>query len=57
MTATIVIKTNDEVLIKWSDKNTGFGQLSMKYDAKSRDFIIDSECMGIDFILEVFKAL
>ena len=33
--------------------NKGFGQLSIIWDNKQQRFILDSEMMGIDFVLEI----
>ena len=57
MTTKIINKDNDNLLIEWQDENKGFGQLSMQWDNKKGVYILDSEHMGVDTILEIFKAI
>lgn len=57
MKAKIINKDNDNLLIEWEDENKGFGQLSMMRDNKKGVYILDSEHMGVDTILEIFKAI
>ena len=57
MESEIISKDKKNLIISWSKVGVGFGQLTFKYDEKIRDFLVDSECMDIDHILEVFKAL
>lgn len=57
MTTKIINKDNDNLLIEWQDENKGFGQLSMMWNDATGRFILDSEHMGVDTILEIFKAI
>lgn len=57
MTAKIVNKDTYNLLIEWEDKQKGFGQLSIKWDNDKKIYILDSEFMGIDSILEIIKAV
>jgi len=57
MESRITKKTKDILVIEWEKQDTGFGQLVMVWNPLKRRFIVDSECMGIDFIIEVFKDL
>tara|TARA_R110000737_G_scaffold301170_1_gene308149 strand:+ start:335 stop:517 length:183 start_codon:yes stop_codon:yes gene_type:complete len=57
MKAEIVKKTKDFILIEWSKKGVGFGQLEMKWNKDKGSFDLDSEYMGIDHVVEVFKAI
>jgi len=56
MRARITLKTKETLVIEW-EKQDEFGQLSMVWNPLKRRFIVDAECMGIDFIIEVFKSL
>lgn len=57
MYSKIIKKDKDNLIIQWEDEKWGFGQLSIKWDKETQYFILDSELMGIDFILKVFKYL
>jgi len=57
MTAQIINKDNDNLLIEWEDENKGFGQLSMKWDNEKGVYILDSEHMNVHTILQIFKAV
>lgn len=57
MTAQVINKDNDNLLIEWEDINKGFGQLSMKWNNKKGVYILDSEHMNVHTILEIFKAI
>ena len=56
MNAKIIKKTNDLLIISWDKENVGFGQLTMNWNNDLRAFELDSELMGIDAIIEIFKA-
>ena len=56
MRARITLKTKETLVIEW-EKQDEFGQLSMVWNPLKRRFIVDAECMGIDFIIQVFKSL
>lgn len=56
MTAKIVNKDTYNLLIEWEDNQKGFGQLSIKWDNDKKIYLLDSEFMGIDSILEIIKA-
>ena len=57
MESEIVFKDGQTCIIGWSNPEVGFGQLTIKYDNKLRDYVIDSECMGIEHIIEVIKNI
>lgn len=57
MEAKIIKKTKDVLLISWAKKGVGFGELSMQWDKKEQHYIMDTECMATDHVIEVFKAL
>lgn len=57
MKAKIINKDNDNLLIEWEDENKGFGQLSMEWDNKLGVYILDSEHMNVDTVLEIFKSI
>jgi len=57
MEAEIIEKTKGKLLISWSKPKVGFGQLTMKWNQESGRFDLDSESMGIDTVIEIFKAL
>lgn len=57
MTAEIAHKTKDTIVIDWQKKGVGFGQLTMKWNPEKSQFDLDSECMDIDHVIEVFKSL
>ena len=57
MTAKIINKDNDNLLIEWEDIEKGLGQLSMKWDRKIGKYILDSEYRNVHTILEIFKAI
>ena len=55
MKTSIIIKTEDYLKIRWEDEKEGFGELIIKWNGK--EFIIDSEYMGIDFVIKILKNL
>ena len=57
MKAEIIQKTKDYLLISWGKKGVGFGDLSMTWDKERQHYIMDTECMATDHVIEVFKAL
>ncbi len=57
MTAKIINKDTYNLLIEWENKRKGFGQLSMKWDDGKKVYLLDSEFMGIDSVLEIIKAV
>lgn len=57
MTAKIINKDNDNLLVEWEDGDKGFGQLSMEWDNKLGKFTLDSEHMNVHTILEIFKSV
>lgn len=56
MKASITHQSRNTIRIEWSKKDLGFGVLIMKYDEGVRDYILDSELIGIETILLIFKA-
>jgi hypothetical protein len=56
MTAKIINKDNDNLLIEWEDKEKRFGQLSMTWDNNLGLFLLDSEHMGVHTILQIIKS-
>ena len=57
MESRIEIKGKDELIISWEKEGVGFGQLTMDWDGDLQRYTLDSECMGIDTVIEIFKAL
>ncbi len=57
METKVVKKTKNDILIEWSKEGVGFGQLEMHWDTKLGRFVLDSEYMGIDHVIEVLKAV
>lgn len=57
MNVEIIRKDDKSILIAWAKKGVGFGQLEMKWHQHQQRFSLDSECMGVDHVIEVFKAL
>lgn len=57
MTAEIINKDNNSLLVQWEDKEIGFGQLSMKWDNEKGLFLLDSEHLGVDKVIKIIKAL
>tara|TARA_R110001606_G_scaffold33370_1_gene99742 strand:+ start:768 stop:950 length:183 start_codon:yes stop_codon:yes gene_type:complete len=53
----ILKKTKDTLIVEWDCPRKGFGQLSIIWDNKQQRFILDSEMMGIDFVLEILSAV
>lgn len=56
MKAKILNKDNDNLLIEWDDGRY-CGQLSMKWDNNLGKFILDSELLGVNTVLEIIKAV
>jgi len=56
MIANIVKKTKDILIIQWHSDSKGFGELTMTWDKEKDVFILDSEMMGIDTVLKIFKS-
>ena len=48
---------DDFLIIEWTDKKKGFGEVSFHWDKELHRYTIDSEYMGIQHVLEVIKAL
>ena len=57
MEATILKKTKNVLIIAWSKKDVGFGELTMRWNHLRQIYEIDSELMGVDTIIEIFKAI
>jgi len=57
MQARIVAQTHEFLRIEWEEESTGFGQLDLTWDESKGKYELDSELMGIDFIIKIFKAL
>ena len=57
MEAEIIHKDDKSVRIAWAKKGIGFGQLEMKWHPHQQRFSLDSENMGVEHVIEVFKAL
>ena len=57
MEAEIMSKDQWELAIHWQKEDVGFGMLTMKWDKERQVFILDSELMGTDTVIEIFKAL
>ena len=53
----ILKKTKDTLIVEWDCPTKGFGQLSMLWDNKKQRFILDSEMMGVDFVLEILSSV
>ena len=56
MESKIIKKTENLLVISWDKEDVGFGQLTMKWNDQLRSFELDSEFMGIDTVIEIFKA-
>lgn len=57
MKAVIIKKTDNYLLIRWTDDSLGFGELKMTWDSDKGVHILDSEYLGIDNVIKIFKAL
>lgn len=57
MKVEIARRTDKYIIIEWEDEVKGFGTLTIKFDEKLNDYVIDSECMSLDFILEVLRNI
>ena len=57
MEVSIIKKTKETLVVEWDDGEKGFGQLVMEWDKKQQRFILDSEMMGIDFVLKVLNEV
>jgi len=57
MKSEIDYQSKDTLVLNWSKSKVGYGQLTMKWDKETQRFILDSECMGIDTVIEIFKNL
>jgi hypothetical protein len=57
MKTEIIRKDKKSILIAWAKEGVGFGQLEMKWHQHQQRFSVNSENMGIDHVIEVFKAL
>ena len=57
MTAKIISKDNNNLLIEWEDEEKGFGKISMKWDSKINKYILDSEYLAVSSVLEIFKVI
>ena len=51
----ILKKTKDTLIVEWDCPAIGLGRLSMLWDNKQQRFILDSEMMGIDFVLGILS--
>lgn len=57
MKAEVTLNEKDNLIISWEKKNIGFGRLRIYWDKEVREYVIDSENMGLSFIIEVIQAL
>ena len=57
MKANIQTQTDELLIINWVEEAKGFGQLTLKWDWETQEYILDSELMGIDTVIKIFKAL
>ncbi len=57
MESIIQKQTNEILIINWTDSSKGFGQLTLKWDGEKQEYILDSELIGIETILSIFKSL
>ena len=45
-----------KIIIGWSAKNIGFGQLTISFDKRiNQEFLVETECMGKDFYEQVIE--
>lgn len=49
--------THFGILIHWSRKDMGFGEIDLRYNMKTQSWSYDTECMGPKFVSEIFNAL
>lgn len=56
MKADITHKDHNSLKISWTDERKGFGELTMKWDGNQLAYILDSEMMGVDTVLEIFNS-
>lgn len=57
MLSKIIHKDKNNLIINWEDKDKGVGQLIMRWDGTINKFILDSDYLGINSILEIIKSL
>lgn len=57
MEAEIIHQDQWNLRIRWSKPGVGFGELTMFWNDETQLFDLDSELMGTDFVIEIFKAL
>lgn len=57
MKAEIYKKTKDYAVIRWSESKLGFGELTIKWDYNTSRYILDSEMLGLNETIKIFKAL
>jgi hypothetical protein len=57
MTAHIVTKTKDILLVEWEDDILGFGLLKMVWDDDEKIYRTHTEYMAINTVIRIFKAL
>lgn len=57
MESVIIRQSKNSLLISWSKTGIGFGTLSMDWDENGNIYKLDAELVGIDTIIEIFKAL
>ena len=56
MTSKILKISSEKLLIEW-EEGEYFGQLSMTWDHDQQRFILDSENMGVQHVIKVFRNL
>lgn len=56
MTALIVAKADQGVMIDWEDPEMGFGSILIKYN-QDGTYTLDAEYLSIDKIIKILKAV
>lgn len=57
METEIIEQNKDILVIRWQKPGLGFGELTLRWDYQEQEFRLDTEVLGVDTILEIFKAL
>ena len=57
MNVDVLKKTDYTLVLQWDKDGVGFGQLTMQWEDSLGMFVLDSELMGIDTVMEIFKNI
>ncbi len=52
-----LITVQENAKIVWDDGNRGFGEITFTWDSQTSRYIVDTELLGIDTVIEIIKLI